>query len=145
VPELEWKMTAGVLSQTRLRPNINGCQKGVTPLFPEKRLCLSRYLLFSKHHVRSILHTFPLLRSQTWNRRDMISGFIRGGQTTRLFVPFESDFRSSPRSPEIEPSNMLRLRALIVLAFVASASALLPAQTVPRSASLVNKLDAAPR
>jgi hypothetical protein len=62
--------------------------------------------------------------------------------TVRVFA---LDVRSSPRSPEIEPSNMLRLRALIVLAFVASASALLPAQTVPRSASLGNKLDAAPR
>jgi len=32
VPELEWKMTAGVLNQTRLRPNIKGCQKGVSKL-----------------------------------------------------------------------------------------------------------------
>lgn len=30
MPELEWKMTAGVLNQTRLRPNIKGCQKGVS-------------------------------------------------------------------------------------------------------------------
>ena len=163
MPELEWKMTAGVLNQTRLRPNINWCQKGVSNSAVSGKAalwtllyrcaicdCLSFFNLVSVFLLHVAHLSTTALSNMESKGRDF--GTKTGGIDTFNFNNdkntvrvFALDVRSSPRSPEIEPSNMLRLRALIVLAFVASASALLPAQTVPRSASLGNKLDAAPR